>query len=98
MNLGRARLAHDLAWADAIKENVDIVVISEPNRSICRKRGWTMDLEGNVAFGVVNRKTQIVNIESEMNYIHVTLPEVHIFMIYIYIYHLISQSTTIERE
>lgn len=35
MNLGRAKLVHDMSWADAIEEKVDIVVISEPNRSNC---------------------------------------------------------------
>lgn len=82
-NLGRAKLAHDIACADAIKNNVDIVVISEPNRSICRKRGWVMDQGANVAFGVVNKRTQLGNIEVRTNYIRVTLPEAHVFMTYI---------------
>lgn len=31
LNLGRARAAHDLEWAEAMKNEVDLIIISEPN-------------------------------------------------------------------
>lgn len=82
-NLGRARAAHDIAWADVTEQKVDMVVISEPNRSICRNKGLITDGKGNVALGIINRRIQIINIRPKKNYIHVQLPQAHVFMIYI---------------
>lgn len=82
-NLGRARAAHDIAWADVTEQKVDMVVISEPNRSICRNKGLITDGNGNVALGIINRRIQIINITPKQNYIHVQLPQAHVYMIYI---------------
>lgn len=82
-NLGRARAAHDIAWADVTEQKVDMVVISEPNRSICGNKGLITDGKGNVALGIINRRIQIINIRPKKNYIHVQLPQAHVFMIYI---------------
>lgn len=34
-NLGRCKAAHDMTWAAALKEKIDIMVISEPNKKMC---------------------------------------------------------------
>lgn len=48
-NLGRKRIAHDMALATADAREADIVIVGEPNRAITDKRRWFRDFRGNVA-------------------------------------------------
>lgn len=76
-------MAHDMAWADAVAQRADMLLISEPNKGISKRRGWTMDRGGNVALGIVNRRIQIEKVESKGNYLHIVLPKVRMFLTFI---------------
>lgn len=64
VNLGRSRNAHDLMFEDATAKNVDIVVVSEPNKKIASGTKWFTDRSSDVAIYlprsdvVVNRVTK----------------------------------------
>lgn len=61
VNLRRSRAAHDMAWATATQNQVDLVVASEPNVAIVRKAGWVVDLRNDVA--IYRRNKGIVFLE-----------------------------------
>ncbi|XP_045482746.1 uncharacterized protein LOC123686562 [Harmonia axyridis] len=83
MNLERARAAHDVAWKDAIGNNVDILAISEPNRKICQQEGWHMDKRGDVAVRICNRQVEVNKIVTGSSYIQVSLEGIELFVVYI---------------
>lgn len=65
VNLGRARAAHDLMWATAVKEGIDVVVISEPNKRICAQRGWITDMNGDMAVAIMNNRVEVDNLKKK---------------------------------
>lgn len=55
-NIGRARAAHDLAHATVKKRCVDILLVSEPNKSIITSREPIKDESQNVAVLLISKK------------------------------------------
>ncbi|KAK9729591.1 hypothetical protein QE152_g15874 [Popillia japonica] len=59
VNLGRSRIAHDLLYAIACENNIDIVVISEPNKKISERYNFIMDNKKDVAIYLRNKNVGI---------------------------------------
>lgn len=83
LNLGRARAAHDAAFADAQKNKVDMMMISEPNVKVATGKKWIIDKKGDVAIAFLNKNLEIDEINAKEGYIHVKLYGIHLFIIYI---------------
>lgn len=82
-NLGRARAAHDLMWAAAMTKKVDIIVVSEPNKKLMDKGGWTMDASKGVAAQITNRAIAVEGIVSGPHHVRIDLGRWHIICTYI---------------
>ncbi|KAG5899116.1 hypothetical protein JTB14_021619 [Gonioctena quinquepunctata] len=82
-NLGRGRAAHDLAYATAIKRDVDILVVGEPNRKITQNTQWIKDKRADVGILFLNKRLEVVEASSAEGYIRVSLKKCHIFCCYI---------------
>lgn len=81
-NLGRARVPHDLAYATAIKKNVDILVVGEPNKRIVQANQWIKDKTEVVAVMFTNKNIQVSDIQTEDGYISVKLRKGYIYCCY----------------
>lgn len=75
LNLGRAKLAHDVAWHDSISQEADVMIVSEPNVRICSRDGWSLDRKKDVAVRICNRNLEVEEIKSKNGYIQLTLPK-----------------------
>ncbi|KAG5865920.1 hypothetical protein JTB14_002021 [Gonioctena quinquepunctata] len=62
-NLGRARAAHDLAHITAVDKNIDILVISEPNKALAGKPGWITDKNNDAAIHCTNKNIPLKRIK-----------------------------------
>lgn len=83
VNLGRAWVAHDLAWAEALKMRADIMVVSEPNKKIGTDKGWLMDERKDVAISVCNGGVKMEVKKKGSGYIHVRLYDIDLFAVYL---------------
>lgn len=54
-NLGRGRIAHDIAYAVAFDSSIDIIIIGEPNIKIAKENQYILDNKTNVAIYVKNK-------------------------------------------
>ncbi|KAK9687739.1 hypothetical protein QE152_g36041 [Popillia japonica] len=61
VNLGRGRVAHDIAYAVACERNIDVIVISEPNKKLSSTPGYIADQNQNVAIYVKNKNAGIIS-------------------------------------
>lgn len=59
VNLGRARNAHDVALATARKEEIDLLIISEPNKKIAENRKFLCDTEKDISVQILNQDVGI---------------------------------------
>ncbi|XP_044754969.1 uncharacterized protein LOC123313924 [Coccinella septempunctata] len=66
-----------------MKNKVDLMFISEPNRKICSKECWFMDKRGDVAVKVCSRTIELEGIKLYNGYICVSLPKLKIYATYI---------------
>lgn len=82
-NLGRARAAHDIMWAAAVAQDIDIVFVSEPNRRITSRDNWIVDESGVVAALVRGRGVKIERTEVGRGYVHVDCGGIHFYATYI---------------
>lgn len=56
VNLGRARAAHDLMWATAVKEGIDVVVIMEAKQKDMCTKGLDNGYEWDMAVAIMNNR------------------------------------------
>lgn len=61
INLNRCRGAHDLLEVSTIQKEVDICLLSEPNKAIADKRKWHADERTDAAISIINKKLCVVN-------------------------------------
>ncbi|KAK9685676.1 Endonuclease-reverse transcriptase [Popillia japonica] len=54
-DLGRGRIAHDIAYAVAFDNSIDIIIIGEPNIKIAKENQYILDNKTNVAIYVKNK-------------------------------------------
>ncbi|XP_072375467.1 uncharacterized protein [Diabrotica undecimpunctata] len=82
-NLGRARLAHDLALETATRRNIDVLIVSEPNLRVVREKGWHADEAGDVAVYIRNRKLRIYAIDAHDGYVTIRMERMNVICCYI---------------
>ena len=54
VNTGRMRDSHDIIEVEACKRGVDVLIISEPNKTVAKQKQWLVDDEVNVALVIRN--------------------------------------------
>ncbi|KAK9729971.1 Endonuclease-reverse transcriptase [Popillia japonica] len=72
-NLGRGRAALNLAFATAKQSNIDILIISEPNKNIVRGSEWIKDRQSNVAILFTNKKVEVKKVEHAEGYVYLRI-------------------------
>lgn len=83
LNLGRAIEAHDIAFEEAIRGNIDLMIVSEPNKKMSLNQGWPTDKKRDIAIVVLNKNLEIDEINKKNGYVYIKLYGVHIFATYI---------------
>ncbi|XP_057666046.1 uncharacterized protein LOC130899891 [Diorhabda carinulata] len=73
INVGRARLAHDLTHAKAAQLEVDLLIVSEPNKKLTEGGGWVQDKRKDVAVLFRNRDIGVRRLQREAGYVVVEL-------------------------
>lgn len=82
VNLNRSRQAHDLALATANEMNVDILIVSEPNRlAISNRTDWIFDRELDVGVKVLSNMP-IRSQGSGPGFAFVSIPEITVYSVY----------------
>lgn len=82
-NLGRERVAHDVAFVTASELDIDIIIVSEPNKAIIKKPGWTADRRENVAVFWRNAKIKVKKVEREEGYLVIHLENFSMYCCYL---------------
>lgn len=82
-NLGRERAAHDLAYATAVKEKIDIMVVGEPNKKIASNIKWIQDKRSDVAVLFLNKNLEIIEVNSNEGYLRIKMKDLYIYCCYI---------------
>ncbi|KAK9737960.1 hypothetical protein QE152_g10291 [Popillia japonica] len=62
-NLNRMRAAHDMAFVTAVDLDIDVVVVSEPNKKFIEGKRWCKDKRQDVAILFHNQKTRIKRLD-----------------------------------
>lgn len=81
-NLGRARAAHDLAMTVACEENIDLLIISEPNKNIASSSQYLADSRMDVAVLPINKSVGIHNHTVRNGYVILDMGGWRIFCCY----------------
>ncbi|XP_023024660.2 uncharacterized protein [Leptinotarsa decemlineata] len=68
-NLGKARAAHDLAYAKCKKEQLDLLIVAEPNKAKIKGKTWIQDKRQDVAMLILNRTLEVVSTKEMEGYI-----------------------------
>ncbi|KAI4454262.1 endonuclease/exonuclease/phosphatase superfamily [Holotrichia oblita] len=82
-NLCRGRAAHDLAYATARHMDIDIIMAGEPNKNIIKSNDWIKDHKCDVAFYFLNKKTEVIKVNTFDGWIYLKLRHFAIYGCYI---------------
>ncbi|KAJ8934071.1 hypothetical protein NQ314_013609, partial [Rhamnusium bicolor] len=83
LNANRSSIAHDLLEATAVELQIDILVISEPNRKKISGNAWMMDEAGDVAIKLRNKDLSVKGHGHGNGYAWVDLNVVRIYSCYV---------------
>lgn len=83
VNLNRAWRAHDMANLTARKENIDIIMASEPNRTIVKRPGWIADKRSDTAIYFLNKSVQVEEVKKQQGYVRLKLKSMWIYCCYV---------------
>lgn len=81
-NLGRARMAHDMTYATCTKNEVDILVIGEPNKKIVNTPRWITDRRLDVAVLLRNRQIKVKEVKTGGGYVCIHLEKLCLICCY----------------
>lgn len=82
-NLGRAWIAHDLAFAAAAENNIDLLMISEVNKTIAKKAEWICDIRVDTAVYCRNKNIGITGYAKFDGAVQIQLAGFDIYCCYI---------------
>lgn len=82
-NLGRGKTAHDIALAVALKNEVDLIIISEPNPKISLRSNCIFDEDKLVAVQVLNKNVGIKKHEIGKGFVKLSFEKWHLYCCYI---------------
>ncbi|KAG5894617.1 hypothetical protein JTB14_026148 [Gonioctena quinquepunctata] len=68
-NLNRSRAAHDLAFAIAAEKNVDLLIVSEPNKKLIESQAWLKDKRGDVAALFLNKSVEVNKVSRKRGFL-----------------------------
>lgn len=83
INLGRRRMAHDMAHLVATEKEMDLIVACEPNKKLAEGVGWLTDVNGDVAIYFRNRNLEIRSYERKEGYMKVSFKEWDLYNCYL---------------
>lgn len=83
VNLGRGKAAHDLAFLTSEEEDVDVLVVAEPNKKIASGRRWIADGNLDVAVYFVNKNVGVVDHICRDSYVSVEFEDFRMVACYI---------------
>ncbi|KAK9892589.1 hypothetical protein WA026_020971 [Henosepilachna vigintioctopunctata] len=64
--------AQDYAWAEASKDQDDLIIVLEPNRKLCSTGSWITELDIVVALWV-NKGMEVENVQRRSGYVRIQL-------------------------
>lgn len=76
-------MAHDLAHATAVKRNVDLIVVGEPNKKLVQSNQWIKDRNVDVALMFFNKNIPVAEVFCGNGYIRVDTKTCHIYCSYV---------------
>lgn len=82
-NLGRGRVAHDIAHAVIKDMDIDLLVVSEPNKTIMKGPGWVADERSDVAVYIRNRNIGIHTVRKYHGFLAMNFREFTMYCCYI---------------
>lgn len=83
INVDRGRAAQELVFQTATKENVDLVLLSEPNKAMARRRNWYCDEEIDACIMKRNPDIKVTAWGKAKGFVWVKIKDVYIYSIYI---------------
>ncbi|KAG5889256.1 hypothetical protein JTB14_025516 [Gonioctena quinquepunctata] len=82
-NLNRSKAAHDLAFAIAAEKNVDLLIVSEPNKKLIESQAWLKDGRGDVAALFLNKSVEVTIVRRKRAFLCIHMSHCCMIMIYI---------------
>lgn len=83
INIGRKKTAHDLMFQTAAEKNIDILLISEPNKNKAQKTNDLTDKNIDTQIIILNKKIQITSRGKGTGYNWVEIEDMIIYSCYI---------------
>ncbi|XP_056647307.1 uncharacterized protein LOC130451974 [Diorhabda sublineata] len=83
INLGRRRPAHDLLKQTIIVNNIDISIVSEPNKILIKDSKWYVDENFDAAIGITNNDIRVLNSGRGNGFVWIEYTELVVFSCYI---------------
>lgn len=81
LNVNRSRAAHDLLYASAIQAQVDLLLVSEPNRRKVLDEKWKVNEESSCAIAILS-SIPVTRSGTGQGYVWVDLKDVRVFSCY----------------
>ena len=82
-NLNRQRAAHDMAFLTSYRLNIDLIIASEPNKSLMKSScKWKTDSNLDVAVYFKNNKLEVANIKIETGFVILQLESFDVYCCY----------------
>lgn len=81
LNVNRSRGAHDLLYASAIQAQVDVLIVSEPNRRVASGEMWRTDEDSDCAIVILSGEA-VLNSGCGHGYVWVDLGDMRVFSCY----------------
>ncbi|KAJ8963710.1 hypothetical protein NQ314_005431 [Rhamnusium bicolor] len=79
INSDRSRASHDMAYAVAMREDMDIIIASEPNKKLVQESRWITDSRIDVAVYIRNKDLEIGNIRREAGYVCIKIRDYNVY-------------------
>ncbi|KAJ8972488.1 hypothetical protein NQ314_000164 [Rhamnusium bicolor] len=79
INSDRSRASHDMAYAVAMREEMDIIIASEPNKKLVQESRWITDSRIDIAVYVRNKDLEIGNIRREAGYVCIKIRDYNVY-------------------
>ncbi|KAG5880287.1 hypothetical protein JTB14_020033 [Gonioctena quinquepunctata] len=80
-NLNRSRAAHDLASAIVAEKNVDLLIVSEPNKKLIESQAWLKDERGDVAALFLNKSVEVNKVSRKRGFLWIHMSHCCMIMI-----------------
>lgn len=83
INVDRRRAAQEILNQTAKQEKADLILVSEPNRSLLRKKAWYVDEEENVCIIKATQNVKITKWGKGRGFVWVAMGDIYVYATYI---------------